>query len=101
MFEETIMRFALGQIVATPGALRALEEAGQSPSEFLRRHADGDWGTVCQDDKAANDAALKDGSRIISAYVLADGDTKVWVITEAKDDDGHRAATTVLWPEEY
>jgi hypothetical protein len=27
--------FSLGQIVATPGALAALEKAGQSPTEFL------------------------------------------------------------------
>ena len=30
--------FALGQIVATPGASIALEKAGQEPSEFLTRH---------------------------------------------------------------
>jgi hypothetical protein len=95
------MRFSLGQIVATPGALQALEATGQTPDEFVRRHVECDWGTVCQEDKAANDEALNDGSRIISAYVLADGDTKVWIITEAKDDDGHRAATTVLLPDEY
>jgi hypothetical protein len=95
------MRFQLGQIVATPGALRALEASGQTPDEFMRRHVEGDWGTVCQEDKAANDEALKDGSRIISAYVLADGDTKLWLITEAQDDDGRRAATTLLLPDEY
>ena len=27
--------FPLGQIVATPGALAALEKAGQSPTEFF------------------------------------------------------------------
>ena len=27
-------KFSLGQVVATPGALRALQEAGQSPSFF-------------------------------------------------------------------
>ncbi len=30
--------FELGQIVATPGALAALKEAGQQPSECLTRH---------------------------------------------------------------
>ena len=90
------MRFSLGQVVATPGALRALEEAGQSPGDFLRRHAGGDWGIVCPEDKAANDAALKDGSRVVSSYVLKDGDTKVWVITEAD-----RSSTCILLPEEY
>lgn len=95
------MRFQLGQVVATPGALRALEASGQSPDEFVRRHADANWGLVCQEDKAANDSALKDGSRIISAYALADGETKLWIITEAQDDHGQRAATTLLLPDEY
>jgi len=35
--------FPLGQIVVTPGALDALSRAGQTPDEFLRRHATGDW----------------------------------------------------------
>jgi len=32
-------RFQLGQIVATPGALQALERAGESEATFLARHA--------------------------------------------------------------
>ena len=34
--------FTLGQVVATPGALAALEKTGQSPAEFLARHVQGD-----------------------------------------------------------
>jgi len=79
----------LGQIVVTPGALVALAAAATSPSTLLRRHASG-----------ANDEALRDGSRLLSAYTVAEG-IKVWIITEAADDDGHRAATTLLLPEEY
>ena len=37
-------KFSLGQVVATPCALRALEEAGQSPAFFLQKHVNGDWG---------------------------------------------------------
>ena len=48
-----------------------------------------------------NDEAHHDGSRILSAYILAKTNVKVWIITEAADDDGERAATTVLLPEEY
>lgn len=92
--------FKLGQVVATPGALAALEKAEQSPWEFLSRHIVGDWGDLDDEDKALNDEAVKDGSRILSAYFLKDG-TKVWVITDAADDDGQRAATTILLPEEY
>jgi hypothetical protein len=36
--------FDLGQLVATPGALTALEKAGQNAMEFLSRHVTGDWG---------------------------------------------------------
>jgi len=92
--------FSLGQVVATPGALQALEEAAQTPSEFLQRHVTGDWGCVDDEDKAANDLALKDGTRILSAYLLKSG-TKIWNVTEALGDGGRRASTCVLLPEEY
>lgn len=92
--------FSLGQIVATPGALEALATSGQCPAEFLRRHVVGDWGDVCPDDAKLNDDALVDGSRLLSAYHTAKG-VKLWVITEAVDDNGSRSATTILLPEEY
>lgn len=85
----------LGFVVATPGALRALEEAGQRPEEFLERHADGDWGEVSAADWEENDLSAGQGYRVISAYTLSTG-VKIWVITEAD-----RSATTVLLPEEY
>jgi hypothetical protein len=94
-------KFSLGQIVATPGALEALQESGQTPQLFLARHVRGDWGEdLCEEDRQLNDQALVDGSRILSAYKTRNG-IKLWVITEAADDDGHRAATTCLLPEEY
>jgi hypothetical protein len=93
-------QLTLGQIVATPAALEAIEASGQSPADFLRRHASKDWGDLDDEDKRLNDEAVQDGSRILSAYHTSDG-TKLWVITEAEDDDGHRAATTILLPEEY
>lgn len=93
-------KFPLGKIVATPAALDALKDGAQDPRELFARHASGDWGVVNQEDKDANDASLIDGSRLLSAYRLATGE-KVWVITEAIDDNGNRAATTFLMPEEY
>ena len=87
--------FSLGQLAATPGALEALQAAGQSPGEFLRRHAAGDWGEVSDEDKALNDQALLDGDRLLSAYRTTKG-TKVWIITEAD-----RSVTTFLLPQEY
>ena len=38
------VRFPLGQVMATPGALRALTEASVSPAVLLQRHQQGDWG---------------------------------------------------------
>lgn len=93
-------KFELGQIVATPGALEALQESGQTPQFFLARHVRGDWGSVCSEDKLANDQSLIDGSRLLSAYTTLKG-RKLWVLTEAADDHGHRLATTLLLPEEY
>jgi len=93
-------RFRLGRTVATPAALEAIQQAGDSPAEFLDRHVTGDWGELSEDDREANEAALQDGSRILSAYVTQSG-TKIWIITEAADDDGQRAATTILLPDEY
>lgn len=96
-----ICRFKLGQIVLTPGAIAALEEAGQQPSEFLGRHVTGDWGELDEGDKQANDAAcLHEGDldkqdRILSAYMMPKN-KKLWVITEYD-----RSVTTLLLPEEY
>jgi hypothetical protein len=87
--------FSLGQVVATPGALRALQKAEQAPQEFLNRHANGDWGTVPEDDQRENAYALQHGFRILSAYTTSAGDD-LWIITEAD-----RSATTILLPSEY
>jgi hypothetical protein len=88
-------KFQLGQLVATPGALRALEEAGQSPAFFLEKHMSGDWGEVNDEDKRLNDEALVIGERLLSAYRTLKG-VKIWVITEAD-----RSSTCCLLPSEY
>ena len=93
-------KFSLGRIVATPGALEALRNAGQTSGEFLARHVTGDWGDLHEDDRQLNDAALIDGSRILSAYVTRKG-TRIWIITEAVNEVGLRYCTTTLLPEEY
>ena len=94
-------KFSLGSVVATPGALTELEKSGQTPLEFIKRHSLGDWGDeLGEEDRQLNDEALVDGSRLLSAYKLKT-DVKIWVITEAADETGNRAATTVLLPDEY
>ena len=37
-------RFALGETFITPGAQEALDIAGETPIQFLRRHMSADWG---------------------------------------------------------
>lgn len=88
-------RFSLGQIVATPGALQALENAHQTPRELIARHVSGDWGDLDMEDYIENQLSLEQGYRLFSAYKLKTG-VKIWVITEAD-----RSATTFLLPEEY
>ena len=87
--------FALGQVVATPGALTALEEAEQTPAEFLDRHRIGDWGELGEEDKQENEFSVKHGLRILSAYTLSTG-VKIWIISEAD-----RSSTCLLLPSDY
>ena len=100
MSQHETKKFSLGRIVSTPGALHALQDAGQSAGEFLARHVIGDWGDLDDEDKSLNDAALINGSRILSAYQTGKGD-KLWVITEAVNEVGLRYSTTILKPEDY
>lgn len=88
-------RFKPGQLLATPGAMQALESNQTEPIELLGRHLVGDWGDVCEEDAQANADALAAGGRLLSVYRLPDGQ-KVWIITEAD-----RSATTLLLPSEY
>ena len=85
----------MGRLLATPGALKALEAANLPADLYLERHGSADWGDLDEDDKRANDRALEGGGRLLSAYVLPTG-RKLWLITEAD-----RSASTVLLPEEY
>jgi hypothetical protein len=93
--QQRTTTFPLGRTLATPGALRVIEASGESPADFLRRHANCDWGIVDQHDWEANNAALVNGGRLLSAYRTASGE-KLWIITEAD-----RSATTILRPDEY
>jgi hypothetical protein len=93
--------FELGPIVATPAALEATTDSQRL--DCLKRHSIGDWGRVCGEDWKANDEAVKDGARILSAYPIDPaktcegfGDNTLWIITE-----GDRSVTTFLLPDEY
>lgn len=82
----------LGQVVITANA--SLRLSTEEVLTALRRHASGDWGDLCPEDCMANDAALHEGGRLLSAY--GDGAYRFWVITESD-----RSVTTILLPEDY
>jgi hypothetical protein len=88
-------KFSFGQLVATPGALRAFENAGESALPYLQRHLTGDWGEVDEHDRAENEYSLQHGFRLLSAYRLSSGE-RIWIITEAD-----RSSTCFLLPSEY
>jgi hypothetical protein len=87
--------FAMGSVVATPGALACLERCGIGAGSLLARHQTGDWGDLCDEDRVANEQALKSSLRVLSSYTLQGG-ARIWIITEAD-----RSVTTLLLPEEY
>jgi hypothetical protein len=84
----------LSRIIATPGALKLLEEVGEDPLRYLVRHSSSDWGDLEEDDRRENERSLKHGWRIVSSYPV--GEEAIWTITEAD-----RSVTTILLPEEY
>ena len=83
----------LGQIVATPHALTCLTQ--DDILRAIQRHQAGDWGDLDDHDRAANDRALKEGTRLLSVYQSAKG-VRFWLITEAD-----RGSRTILLPEDY
>lgn len=93
--EVSMSRFNPGQVVATPGALAALEASGESLSTYLQRHLSGDWGDVSDPDVYENEYALTHDLRLLSSYRLKSGQ-RIWIITEAD-----RSSTCILLPEEY
>lgn len=86
-------RFPLGQTVITRNALNAIDPA--DVRNALARHAVGDWGDICDEDKAINEQSLKHGGRLMSTFTDRQN-TKFWIITEAD-----RSVTTILLPEDY
>ena len=86
-------KFSLGQVVITANAARTLRQ--EDVVIAIRRHARGDWGELDEQDRQQNQAALKEGTRLLSAYHASNG-VKFWIITE-----WNREVTTVLLPEDY
>lgn len=91
--------FGLGIIYATPAAMLHLVQFVHPHDSLLVRHSHGDYGGLCADDRRLNDQAILNGGRILSAYNV--GGKKLYVITEAQNDEGVRAMTTILFASEY
>lgn len=93
------MKFKLGQVVETNGVHELRYNNGKFHNfvrESFQRHCNGDWGDLCEDDKRANDFALRNGDdRLFSKYNF-DGEISIYIITE-----WDRSYTTILFPEEY
>lgn len=87
-------QFALGRTYATLAVTDWAEKHGIDLFKLLRHHHCGDWGDLVDEDKAANEDALKHGWRIFSCYLISD--QKIYCITEAD-----RNSTTLLFASEY
>lgn len=89
-------KFTSRRFCMTPGVSRLLTLFGDVDKLYalVVRHLSGDWGDVCEEDARANEDALEQGYRILSAYTFKD--ERIWIITEAD-----RSVTTILLPEEY
>lgn len=61
-------RFALGRVVATPGALALMHATNSSPFVLLVKHVTCDWGEIDPEDVVTNEDALEHGLRVLSVY---------------------------------
>jgi len=86
--------FMLGEIALTQGVNKLVNGDHSLLHPFLMKHVSGQWGDLAEEDKQANDDALKEGGRLMSAYHLPQG--KIWIVTEAD-----RSSSTILLPSEY
>ena len=75
--------------------LSAFAATGENYINFIAPHMNLDLGEFGTEGQVANLRAVRDGTRVFSAYDLRAG-ICIWIITEAD-----RSVTTILLPEEY
>ena len=118
MAKSSKIPFPTGSVVATPGALHAMNKVTDNPEAgfkaLIKRHRMGDFGEfrsyrdlklteeelelgplATSNDLKLNIWGVEVGERVMSKYILSDG-TVLWCITET-----NRSVTTFLLPEEY
>ncbi len=97
------MTFELGQTLMTCGIRDIIDSSPEAAwvfNECLFRHANQDWGDLCEEDRQMNDDALEaerkgePTDQLFSSYNTDFG--KIFIITE-----WDRSVTTVLLAEEY
>ena len=85
----------LGAVVMTAAVADHVAQTGVRLSSYIDRHRNGDWGTLCDDDRATNQHAVEHGERVMSVYNNV-GNATIWIITE-----WDRSSTCVLFPSDY
>lgn len=89
-------KFELGQIVTTANVdarMKSDEEFKRFVESSLSRFREGDWGILCEEDKATADNAITNNQMIMGAY--SSNNEEIWIITE-----WNRSVTTILFPYE-
>jgi hypothetical protein len=86
-------KFEFGKVVATPGVMDNISQ--EDLNTVMIQYVQGDWGILCDEDKALNDEALIIGNRLVAKYTASNG-VDFYIITE-----WDRSVTTFLLPSEY
>ena len=90
-------RFDIGRFVMTKGIANEIDNNPSYQNEILdclTKYLSGHWGSLCDDDKQANELAIKNNDRILAKYITSSG--SIYMITE-----WDRSYTTVMFVEEY
>ena len=91
-------KFEIGKIFITRG-VDTMATHNSIFADFVnksfKKHCNGDWGDLNQEDQQTNEKALLNGDTLLSKYNF-DNNTSIYIITE-----WDRSSTTILFPNEY
>ena len=89
-------QFQMGRIVCTNGVEELMDLHDLDLRPYLMRHCRGDWGELCDEDRALNDSVMKENrtGQLMSSWSIMG--RSFWIITNAD-----RSSTTALLPSEY
>lgn len=91
------MKFKHGPVVMTRGISSTMEGNLKFFMEVMTafdRYKNCDWGDLCEEDRGANEYALRHDLRLLGKYSTSEG--PIYIITE-----WDRSVTTILFPDEY